>query len=102
MTLLSPAATVLVQVRMLVLVLVLAGADGDSSPEFWAQQNVARLDLPPQVADWTPAEVQVWAADQRFSAASLGRLRDLHVDGDILLHVELGDIKVERRPVAVN
>ena len=43
--------------------LLLAGADGDGSPEYQAQQDVARLGLPEQAADWTPAEVRLISLD---------------------------------------
>ena len=38
-------------------------------------------------------QVQTWAKDQGFDSGALGKMRELEVDGDVLLHIEPVDIR---------
>ena len=52
-----------------------------------------RLGLPKDAGDWSVDQVQTWAKDQGFDSGTLGKMRELEVDGDVLLHIEPADIQ---------
>ena len=55
--------------------------------------DIEALGLPNDVRDWSVDQVQTWAIDQDFDYTPRLKMRELEVDGNVLLHIEPADIQ---------